>query len=95
MWARDLRARRLEVVRVFCTGSAARGDYGVGSDIDVVVIVARAPDSPVERRRLYEPEALPVPADLWVYTTDEWDSLARHSPHLRAKLERERLDLLT
>lgn len=93
-WAAELRRARPEITAIFCTGSLTRADYGVGSDADIVVIAAHAPDCPVERRRLYEPAHLPVPADLWVYTTREWDALAAHSPRLRAKLDCERIDLV-
>ena len=74
-------------------GSYARGDWGVGSDLDLVVIVDDAELSPVERRRRYEPTHVPVPADVWVYTRSEWSALADHSPHLARRLEVERLDL--
>lgn len=92
-WAAELVHRDEAVEEVFCIGSCARGDWGVGSDLDVVVIVTRAPDSPVERRRLYEPTNVPVAADVWVYTRDEWNALANHSPHLWRRLQREKLVL--
>jgi uncharacterized protein len=56
-------------------GSYARGDWGVGSDLDLVVVVDRA-EEPFERRSLaWDLTRLPVPADLIVYTGDEWDAL--------------------
>jgi predicted nucleotidyltransferase len=48
-------------------GSYARGDWGVGSDLDLVVIV-EASAEPFERRA--------VPVDLLVYTRAEWTRLA-------------------
>jgi len=94
-WAQALSSRDPSVRSIYCVGSCARGvDWGVGSDLDVIVIVDEAVSSPVERRRRYEPTDVPVAADIWVYTCSEWLALAEHSPHLARRLERERLDLL-
>lgn len=93
-WANALKQRDPTVRHVFCIGSCARGDWGVGSDIDVVVRVTNdAPADAVERRRRYEPPALPVHADLWVFNDTEWADLPAHSPHVRNRLDREALPL--
>lgn len=92
-WAIELTQSDDAVEEVFCVGSCARGDWGVGSDLDVIVIVSSAPDSPVERRRLYEPTNVPVPSDVWIYTRDEWAGLAEHSVHLLRRLQNERVVL--
>ena len=61
-----------------------RGDWGVGSDLDVVVIVSDA-DAPFERRAAaWDTTSLPVPADVLVYTEDEWSRLNEGSPMARA-----------
>ncbi len=93
-WATRLRATDARVESVYCVGSCARGDWGVGSDLDVIVIVREAPDSMVDRRRRYEPTDIPVAADLWVHTRAEWNSLAHHSPHLWKRLHAEKVDLV-
>ncbi len=75
-WARVEAGRHPELVRLGCFGSYARGDWGPGSDLDLVAVV-RASDEPFERRGLsWRTEDLPVPADLLVYTEAEWDALA-------------------
>jgi len=49
----------------------------VGSDVDIVVIVERA-TLPIERRATqWDATELPVPADVLVYTLDEWQALNR------------------
>lgn len=74
-WASDLAARDGAVVRVGYFGSYARGDWGVGSDLDLVVILSHCPE-PFERRALrWDTTTLPVPADVLVYTAAEWDRL--------------------
>ncbi|MDP3775390.1 MAG: nucleotidyltransferase domain-containing protein [Gemmatimonadales bacterium] len=75
-WAEDLRRADESVAAVGYFGSYARGDWGVGSDLDLVVIVADSP-LPFERRAArFDATGLPVPADLLVYTRTEWESLA-------------------
>jgi predicted nucleotidyltransferase len=74
-WAAALAVAHTSVLRVGFFGSYARGDWGVGSDLDVLVIVERT-DAPFERRSLlFDTLALPVPTDLLVYTPDEVRSL--------------------
>jgi predicted nucleotidyltransferase len=53
-------------------GSYAQGTWGVGSDVDLVAIVPPT-EKPFEARGVgWDTTGLPVPADLLVYTVDEW-----------------------
>ena len=94
-WAESLRNRDPHVAAVYCVGSYARGDWGVGSDLDVIVLLASgAPAmSSVVRRERYEPREVPVPADVWVYTPAEWEALAEGAPHVMRRVGREQVDL--
>lgn len=84
-WAASLGLERPDVVAVGYFGSYARGDWGVGSDVDLIVVLASSP-SPFERRAAWldaaliatpsVATALPVPADVLVYTWDEWHRIA-------------------
>ncbi len=84
-WAEEAALRRSDVVRIGYFGSYARGDWGVGSDLDVVIVLD---DSalPFERRGVeWDMLALPVPVDLLVYTQAEWRAMeARPAPPRRA-----------
>ena len=54
-------------------GSYARGDWGVGSDLDLVVRFIDT-DEPFETRSLnWDLNDLPVQTELIIYTLDEWD----------------------
>jgi uncharacterized protein len=73
-WAAAAASDR-NVVRIGYLGSYARGDWGAGSDVDIVIIVRRA-DTAFERRAAaWDTTPLPVPADVLVYTVEEWEQL--------------------
>lgn len=74
-WARRLVDEKPRVRRVGYFGSYARGDWGVGSDLDLIVIVDES-ERPFEMRGgTLDTRLLPVPADVLIYTRDEWDGL--------------------
>jgi len=74
-WADRVVGARSDVCAVGYFGSYARGDWGVGSDLDLVLIVDRAAE-PFERRAArWDTTELPVPTELLVYTKDEWERL--------------------
>jgi uncharacterized protein len=81
-WAGDAASSNPEVERVGYIGSYARGDWGVGSDVDLIVVVRNCERGPLERALDFGTTALPVPADLIVYTAEEWRSLESRSARL-------------
>jgi len=82
-------------VRVF--GSIARGDHVGTSDVDVLVVLADAPEhedlpAKIERSRLFYPYFdLPIGVDLLVYTSAE---IEQGSPFL-ARIYTESVSLLS
>jgi len=74
-WANRMAVSKPEVLRIGYFGSYARGDAGVGSDLDVIAVVASAAPRFEHRRRGWETTAVPVPVDLLVYTEDEFARL--------------------
>ena len=75
-WADAQAADRPELAALGYFGSHARGDTGFGSDLDVVAIVERSGFSRMERNRDWPYERLPVPADLLVFTVEEWKRMS-------------------
>jgi uncharacterized protein len=71
-WARRLLQRDPQVSRVGYTGSYARGNWGVGSDVDIIIIIHAIEEPFMERARRFDATALPVPADVLVYSESEW-----------------------
>ncbi len=86
-WAGQLRTRHPEVVAVGCFGSYVRGDWGVGSDLDVVLVVAHSDQPRVRRAAHFDAGQLPVPVDLLVYTAAEWRELVAQSDRLTREVE--------
>ena len=74
-WIRREAKRHPELVRAGYFGSYARGDNGVGSDLDIVAIVSTATEPFAERALCWDLLELPVPAEIVIYTTEEMDRL--------------------
>ncbi len=86
-WAQQLDLPGLVAIGYF--GSYARGDAGVGSDLDLVAIVEASDlPSPLRATRLPS-EDLPVPADALVYTEAEWAALKRRRDRFAKTLLKE------
>lgn len=74
-WADRVVRERKHIRRIGYFGSYARGDWGVGSDLDLIIIVEKS-DRPFETRsRDWDLTELPVPTDVLVYTLEEWQAL--------------------
>jgi predicted nucleotidyltransferase len=86
-WAQRVRESNADVLRVGYVGSYARGNWGVGSDVDLVVIVARAIRPFTERASAFDTTTLPVPADLVVYTAQEWAGMLGDGSRFAASAE--------
>jgi predicted nucleotidyltransferase len=71
-------------VRIGYFGSIATGNWGVGSDLDLLVIV-RDCKEPFERRgRAFDALGFPVPVDLLVYTEEEWQRITKEGKALKS-----------
>ncbi|MBW2428264.1 MAG: nucleotidyltransferase domain-containing protein [Deltaproteobacteria bacterium] len=86
-WAAIEARRHPELLKLGYFGSYARGDAGVGSDLDLVALVDRTAE-PFERRSLtWDLNNLPVPAELIVYTQEEWKRLQKRSERFARMLK--------
>jgi predicted nucleotidyltransferase len=85
-WLKQVLSDHPEVLRIGFFGSYARGDWGVGSDLDLVVIVPSSDKPFTERPPDWDVTRLPVPTDIMIYTQEEWDALAQKSPRFFATL---------
>jgi predicted nucleotidyltransferase len=76
-WAEAMSRTHTELCRVGYFGSYARNESGVGSDLDIIVIVSHTDVAFVSRGAHWDTTDLPVPADVLVYTRAEWEQLER------------------
>lgn len=75
LWAQQIAKDQPTLQRLGYFGSYARGDWGVGSDLDLVAVVGST-NRPFECRSLeWDLNSLPVPAEILVYTEREWRAL--------------------
>ena len=74
-WTVEILKNRKDVERIGFFGSYARGDWGVGSDLDIVMVVTNSGEPFESRAAKWDLGGLPVPADLLVYTEAEWAAL--------------------
>ena len=89
LWTAEQVRLRPEIVRLGYFGSYARGDWGVGSDLDVIAIVRKTAE-PFERRSLeWDLISLPVPAEIIVYSLPEWEKLEQGNTLFFRMLDRD------
>ena len=78
-----------DILRAGYFGSYARGDWGVSSDLDLILIV-RHSDRPFWQRSLqWDILDLPLPADLLIYTGEEWQNLVQQRANFAQTVEKE------
>ena len=89
LWTAEQVRVRPEIVRLGYFGSYARGDWGVGSDVDVIAIVRKTTE-PFQRRSLeWDLSGLPVPAEIIVYSLREWEKMKREDTRFFRMLDRD------
>ena len=93
-WAKKVAPHRESVLCIGYFGSYARGDWGVGSDLDLIIIVDHS-DLPFERRGVdWDFAELPVPVDVLIYTKVEWQVLCKRQRRFYLTVLREAIWVL-
>lgn len=76
-WATTVGSSDNSVLRIGYFGSYATNDWGVGSDLDIIVILETS-EKPFEHRGTrIPPSQIPVPCDVLVYTRSEWEHMLK------------------
>jgi predicted nucleotidyltransferase len=88
-WAKTAARRVPGIRRVGYIGSYARGDWGVGSDLDVVVIIGDDPRIDPDQVARLETCSIPVPVDLQVFRESRWKGILQGATLFSRALERE------
>ncbi len=61
-------------------GSFSGGNWGPGSDLDIILILKESPSPFMERGTKFDTFEIPVPVDLLVYTEEEWKKMEKERP---------------
>ena len=88
-WIVEIGSKRPEVLRIGYIGSYARGDWGVGSDLDLFILVEDCDLPFSQRASTWDTRSLPVPTDVWVYTRSEWAKMAGRNSRFYRDVMRE------
>ncbi|PZC53072.1 MULTISPECIES: nucleotidyltransferase family protein [unclassified Mesotoga] len=87
-WSEALK-RDSNILSIGYFGSYARGDNGVGSDLDVIIIMEDSKVPFGKRGIEWDLAMLPVPVDLLIYTLDEWNELNKELSYFIKRLREE------
>jgi predicted nucleotidyltransferase len=94
-WEKEEVPKHSGLIRLGYFGSYARGEWGVGSDLDLIAIVAESSEAFEKRNLSWSLTSLPVPSDLLVYTLAEWQSLEKGGGRFARTLSRETVWIYT
>ena len=88
-WIEEITQKRKDIIRIGYFGSYARGDFGVGSDLDLIIILEDS-SLPFERRGIeWDVITLPVPVDPLIYTLKEWEKLNEENSPFHKRVNKE------
>ncbi|PMQ01783.1 MAG: hypothetical protein CBR30_03690 [Dictyoglomus sp. NZ13-RE01] len=88
-WINNVVREKRGIIKIGYFGSYARGDYGVGSDLDLIIILESS-SLPFEKRGIdWDTTKFSVPVDLLIYTIDEWKKLEEENSPFYKKVSRE------
>ena len=85
-WAAQQISDHPDLVAVGVFGSYGRGTAGVGSDLDLLLILQRCDEPIWNRLRRWDTGSLPLACDLLVYSLEEGRSLPQWNPKLAEAL---------
>jgi uncharacterized protein len=88
-WVYVQASSKSELLRAGYFGSYAKGNWGVGSDVDILLILDQSDKPFIERGVSWDVRGLPVPAELILYTKKEWDAMEERSEPFFQQLSKE------
>ena len=89
-WFEKQIATHPEIIQLGYFGSLAKGNWGVGSDLDLIVIIINDSSIPFEKRPpAWDFDTLPVPTDILIYTTEEWQDMRKKGGRFVDTIEKE------
>ncbi len=89
LWAQDQKAFRPALAKVGVFGSYGRGDAGVGSDLDLLLVDGSATGPQHQRLLTWPLEHLPLSCDALVLTLIELQELLANGSRMAIELQRD------
>jgi uncharacterized protein len=88
-WAATQKLFHSDLLAVGVFGSYGRGTAGVGSDLDLLLVLRHCDDPIWQRLRRWDTSALPLACDLLVYGLKEWLTLPQWNQKLAQALRQD------
>lgn len=88
-WALDRVKDTPGLIAIGFHGSYARGDWGVGSDLDLIVIIESSAIPFEQRCSSLDTHSFPVPVDMLIYTREEMRKMLARADRFALTLRRE------
>ncbi|WP_204138512.1 nucleotidyltransferase family protein [Halomicronema sp. CCY15110] len=88
-WVTQHESALVEAIAVGYFGSYARNEAGVGSDLDVLMILRQSALPFTHRSQQWDFLSIPVPVEAQIYTAAEWAQLETNQPRFYATLLQE------
>lgn len=89
VWAAQEAPRHAGLLHLGWFGSYARGDAGMGSDLNLIAVIEASSEPFLRRALAWNLLPLPVPAEILIYTRAEWEKLQEQGGRFIRTLERE------
>jgi len=90
-WAAKQKHSQPDLLAVGVFGSYGRSTAGVGSDLDLLLILRHCNEPIWQRLRRWDTKDLPLASDLLVYGLSEWHTLPQWNPRLAEALRQDTL----
>jgi hypothetical protein len=90
-WAANQKHAQPNLLVVGVIGSYGRGTAGVGSDLDLLLVLRHCNEPIWQRLRRWDTKDLPLTSDLLVYSLSEWQTLPQWNPRLAEALRQDTL----
>lgn len=91
LWAKSMGLGDDNIVKIYCFGSICKGTWGVGSDLDIAIIIKKTTVPFISRASLYDSSAISVPTDILVYTQFEITKLSKEKSRFMDEIEKSSL----
>jgi uncharacterized protein len=88
-WVSGKASTHPELLRAGFFGSYAKGNWGVGSDLDILLIVRETGTPFIERGSSWDVRTLPVPVEIIIYSQEEWESMRKRGERFSRQLSEE------